>query len=50
MTVDGKRILVICSPIEESSRLYGRNEDRINTMLPNKLPTKIQALYDHGHC
>lgn len=25
------------------------NEDEINKMLPNKLPKKIQELYDHGH-
>ena len=25
------------------------NEDRINAMLPDKLPPNIQKLYDHGH-
>ena len=25
------------------------NEDRINAMLPDKLPSEIQALYDQGH-
>lgn len=25
------------------------NEDGINAMLPDKLPKKIQALYDHAH-
>lgn len=25
------------------------NEERINKMLPDKLPEKIQAMYDHAH-
>jgi DNA-binding transcriptional MerR regulator len=25
------------------------NEDRLNEMLPDKLPKEIQVLYDHGH-
>ncbi|MCI8511236.1 MAG: MerR family transcriptional regulator [Lachnospiraceae bacterium] len=25
------------------------NEDRLNRMLPDKLPKEIQVLYDHGH-
>ena len=25
------------------------NEDRINAMLPDRLPPEIQKLYDHGH-
>jgi len=25
------------------------NEDRINTMLPDRLPPEIQKLYDNGH-
>lgn len=25
------------------------NEDRLNQMLPDKLPPKIQVLYNHAH-
>ena len=25
------------------------NEEQINKMLPDKLPEKIQAMYDHAH-
>lgn len=30
--------------------MHDGNEDRIRQMLPDHLPTEIQAFYDHAHC